>query len=330
MTNHMLRAPGRLRRRTTIGFGVAMGLLLVLGTVTDARADASQAETITQRGVVAFQAPDSHLWISDYLGVSHDLGYLVMPGTNPSISATSLFGQIVDRVGFQGPNGTLWLTQITGVGRDLGFPMRPGTSPSVSPDGTTVAFQGSNGTLWTLVGSRIRDLGYPMMAGTSPDVVNGRLVFQGANGHLWSGTPTGGGVDLGQPMMAGTSPAVANIGTMAFHGSNGNLMVVRFGRVRDTRIPMAAGTSPSVAADGTDDLTRVAVQGANGNLWTTVTSLDGIGDDQGQPMMAGTSPVISPDADQIAWHGANDHLQFMTGTRTRDLSYLLMPGTNPG
>ena len=81
-----------------------------------------------------------------------------------------------------------------------------------------------------------------------------------------------------------------------------------------------AGTSPSKV--DTDD--KVAFQGSNGNLWIWPNN----DNDEGQAMMAGTSPSLNRDFD-VAVQGSNGHLTVRLGDTFTDTGQEMAPGTSP-
>jgi hypothetical protein len=309
---------------------VGLGLLLVAGAGTPGHAS-TIGPMMSSKGTVAFQATNSRLWVTGITGNAKELNFTVMPGTSPSISpgtgqTTVLSGTVV----FQGSNGDLWAAAAgSGAGRDHGLPMAPGTGATISTDSARIAFQGSDGFLWLTDGRSPSNTGLAMAPGTTPSIASAsQVAFQGADGFLW--TTRGGRTSLA--MAPGTSPASSQDGVIAFQGANGNLWIIRVGGATDdTGFAMAPGTSPNMSTMSKDwNLTRIAFQGANGNLWSTAASPNRLGKDWGLPMMPGTNPNVSSDAEELAYHGSDGHLNTIgTNDNRRDLGFILAAGTSP-
>jgi hypothetical protein len=252
----------------------------------------------------------------------------IAAGTSPSVIGTPGLGY---EVAFQDSNGDLWFTGALVANDDTGIKMAPGTSPSLVPlNGSfQAAWQGANGDVWMMTGpDGPIDLGVAMAPGTSPALTemgastafpNGgyALAVNGSDGSLWEITPNGA-TDSTDPIAPGTNPAIAALSNgqlndlgptvkvgyqLAWHSTNGDLVVQLLRGFSDTGVTMAPGSSPSLtrwspsvsgfALGGYD----VAFACTNDDLcifgmwtyWPYGTPFPG---DTGLPMMAGSTPSL--------------------------------------
>lgn len=145
------------------------------------------------------------------------------------------------------------------------------------------------------------DTGLAMAAGTSPSVANqsdgpneSAVAFRGANGHLWTQTPSGGS-DTGLAIRAGTSPSIVErpdgVNEIAFQTPNAELVrLVPGGALTHTGLAMPAASSPVITI-GRFGAVNLALRNTNGNL-LIVTPSGTV--DSTLPMRAGTSPSAVP------------------------------------
>jgi hypothetical protein len=101
------------------------------------------------------------------------------------------------------------------------------------------------------------DTGVAMAGGTSPSIaglISGsyEVSYHGANGDVWTYTPSTGVSDLGVPMMTGTNPSIAGLSDgsaeVALQASTGWLWLIGPSGQDNTHLGMNPKSSPSVAA----------------------------------------------------------------------------------
>lgn len=242
--------------------------------------------------IVAFQAPNNHLWVVGSRESKGDMGLGMAPGTSPSITA-------LDNGSWQvawNANGALWTVGPTDVRGSLGYGISPGTSPSITGlkgGGWQVAWN-AEGALWT-VGRDVRgSLGYGIAAGTSPSIAalankSWQIAWNG--GGLWTVGPTDVRGSLGYGIAPGTSPSITGLanGSWQIAWNAGDLWTVGPTDVRGSLgYGIAAGTSPQIT--GLGQSWQIAWN-ADGAVWT-VGPTDSRGS-LGYGIASGTSPSIS-------------------------------------
>jgi hypothetical protein len=188
----------------------------------------------------------------------------------------------------------------------------------------------------------------PMAAGSTPSIqtpVSGaayQIVFQGANGDLFTAGPTTPATDLGVAMADNTSPSLvettASGAWEAYYQSPTGFLAAAggFGDFVSTRWKLAPNTNPSVVGTsfGADDF-QLAWQGSNGNLWVDgPLGPNGATEvlDTGLAMMAGTSPSVTELGGvhaEIAFEGANSDLWIYGSNNPGDTHKTVARGTNP-
>jgi hypothetical protein len=342
--------------RHVLRWGLSACCALILAIVITPGADAA-----TPDDEIAFQANTGSLWYAGNTG-AESTGLGMMAGTSPSIAVT---GPASYEVVFQGSNGTLW-SAGTGTPDNWGLGMAPGTSPAIIAlpprgslsGGVEIAYQGTNGDLWLAGRAAEGDTGLAMKAGTSPAITNlqsggYQVAFQASTGDLWT-TGTDGTYNSEVPMAAGTSPTITTIDDEAvttnentyyvsFQYSGGTLYYINWvasnyivsGDTGDTLMP---GTSPSDYDYDFSDITLVAFQGANGDLYVEGAESE-YSVNLGLPMAAGTSPSITVVQDvgtEVSYQGSNGDLWVTiqnpddeTDWTTTDQGLGMMAGTSP-
>ncbi|MDI5970855.1 hypothetical protein POF50_016145 [Streptomyces sp. SL13] len=214
------------------------------------------------------------------------------------------------------------------------YDVTSGATASCSPAYLCTAGPGYDGP--TGLGTPNGTTAFAQSTGTGGSA-NAVQAFQGANGHLWTATSTGG-TDLGAVMMSGTSPSITALAAggneIAYQGGNGDLWVTSLtGTPVDSHLGMMSGTSPAIAAAASGGF-NVAFQANTGMLWD-YTSSDGRGTSLGQAMVTTSSPSISAPTGaaggyEIAYQGSNVDLWVTTISGTPIDSHLGMAGgTSP-
>lgn len=270
---------------------------------------------------VAFQANTGILWtLNMRTGAPTNTGLPMLAGTNPSLSYTST-GAV--EVAYRGPNGDLW-TYVAGVGgHDTTLPILGRTSPSISMTPNSgepvIAYQSPIGGWMCMLYSDGSNpcVSVAMDAASSPSITYAantsftgdgvEVAFESIDDVLYTYNATTHAVHGTQFNMAqGTSPsanaACCGIGAdgtsvlqVAFQANTSALWLVTpaLQIQRSWTTGLAAGTSPAVTEVLFDDGTggpAIAFQGGDGRLWEVPAT--GTPMSTGQPMAAGTSPVI--------------------------------------
>ena len=222
------------------------------------------------------------------------LGLAIAPGTSPRI--IGLAGSGYETV-FQFTSSALTSAGTAGATiNHLG--MLAGTSPDIGyvPGGGFLeTFDSNDNQPWTAgtdAGGRVEEPEYPK---TDPAVasISGsyELVFEGADGDLWS-DDSGGATDDKEPMAPGTSPDItyqpAGTYEIAFQGADHDLYVDNGTTATDTRQTMDPTGTPAITnllGGGYE----VAYRGADGNLCLYGSAGR---TDTGLAVEAGTEPGI--------------------------------------
>jgi hypothetical protein len=264
---------------------------------------------------VAYQSVNNeHLWSGPTVADPHDTGLIMAAGTSPSSPSNAGNPAEAAHLAYQAHNGHLTITTGSGAPTDTGLAMAPGTSPA-----SVIKFSGA-----------------------------ALDVFQGANGHLWTYEPGGGG-DTGLAMAAGTSPCAAVLTLsgeleIGFQAPNGELRnLTDAGAVNNTGLTMRAGTSPAITTDGRHEDYQFAIQSSDGHLATFVHGFAGetFSKIWPWPLAAGTSPGVAAQQDKkfviflpgTAFQGNNGHLWTLEPVGGNyapiDTGLPMKPGTSP-
>lgn len=188
----------------------------------------------------------------------------------------------------------------------------------------------------------------PMAVGSTPSIQTPftgaayQVVFEGANGDLFTAGPTTAATDLGVAMADNTSPSLVETTSSgaweAYYQSNTGFLAEAgpFGDLVSWRWKLAPNTSPSVVGTsfGVDDF-QLAWQGSDGNLWVdgplgSNGAIEVI--DTGLAMMAGTSPSVTEIGGayaEVAFEAANGDLWLYGSKDPGDTGQQMALGTSP-